>query len=85
MGIRTITIKVCDRCGAENAGDESRKNEWGETTVAWKGHTGGRAWDGAAGGCNHEGKAWLCLACSKAFLAFMKGASQAAEVERNHG
>lgn len=71
---KTITVAVCDRCKRE--GDTSEtvgRQQWGETHVAYKGHTGGRTWQGDAGGCSHEGKKWLCLQCTQHFLDFMSG------------
>lgn len=65
---------TCDRCGAAgDTGAMEGRNQWGELNVSYTGHQGGRAWDGAAGGVNIKGKAWLCMACTDAFLAFMKG------------
>ncbi|WP_061957159.1 hypothetical protein [Cupriavidus pauculus] len=71
MGTRTITIKECDRCGNEIASIDAGANEWGETTIKYQGHTGGRTYDGSAGGVNHKGEALLCLKCTRGFLAFM--------------
>ena len=76
MGKRTVqrVVVECDRCKTtENTGDMEGRDEWGETSLSWSGHTGGRCYDGSAGGCNHEGKGWLCLRCTRDFLAFMRG------------
>jgi hypothetical protein len=77
---KTITIAVCDRCKREgDTGDATSRNEWGETNLHYKGHTGGRTNQGDAGGCNHEGSKWLCLDCTRHFLDFL-GGKQAASV-----
>lgn len=70
---KQITIATCDRCKREgDTGDMEGRNEWGETYLTYKGHTGCRAYDGAAGGCNHESKAWLCLTCTRALFDFLQ-------------
>lgn len=71
MGIRTFTVKTCDRCGQE-IDDDVNSNEWGEAQLAWRGHIGARAWNGDAGGSNIEGKVLLCLPCTRLFLDFVK-------------
>ena len=65
---------TCDRCGAVgDTGNTEGRQQWGELEVIYIGHQGGRAWDGCAAGNNIKGKAWLCMACTDAFLKFMKG------------
>jgi hypothetical protein len=74
VATKTITINVCDRCGAESdAADYMAGNAWGQMTIDYHGDTGGRAYDGAAAGLNHKGKKWLCMACTDEFLTFMRG------------
>lgn len=71
MGIKTFTVKTCDRCGQE-IDDGSTTHEWGEAQVNWRGHASGRAWNGDVGGANFEGNALLCLPCSRLFQDFLK-------------
>lgn len=71
---KTVTVAVCDRCKREGDTSEMEgRQEWGEMTVGYRGHTGGRTLQGDAGGSSYEGKKWLCLHCAKAFLHFMSG------------
>lgn len=70
MGIKTITVKTCDRCGQE-IDDGSKSNEWGEIVVKWSGHFADRAWDGAAGGAGIKGESLLCLPCARLFQQLM--------------
>lgn len=73
MAIETVTTLICDRCGSRHDKDKLMAgNSWGEMTVKWNGHTGGRAWNGDAGGMNYADEAWLCEHCTHAFLVFMR-------------
>ncbi|MFY2599358.1 hypothetical protein ACOTHJ_32800 [Achromobacter xylosoxidans] len=70
MGIKTFTVKTCDRCERE-IDDGAKHSEWGEAQLSWRGHTAGRAWNGDVGGANFEGNALLCLPCARLFQQFM--------------
>jgi hypothetical protein len=70
---KTIIVAVCDRCKREGDTSDMDRQEWGETHVEYKGHTGSRSWQGDSAGCSHMGKNWLCLRCTRQFLDFMSG------------
>jgi hypothetical protein len=73
MGIQTITIKTCDRCGVTINDELSRDNpRAGAAHVNWRGHEGGLTMQGDSGGHSYEGKALLCMHCAEAFRAFMQ-------------
>lgn len=71
MGIQTVTIKTCDRCGARIL-PLHEVNETGELTVSWSGDQSAIAYDGAAGGISHKGSKLLCLSCMRGFFEFME-------------
>jgi hypothetical protein len=73
MGIQTITVKTCDRCGAQIHTLSAQHPETGELNLTWRGDHSGIGYDGAAGGASIKGEALLCLPCLHAFLAFTKG------------
>lgn len=84
MGIRTITVKTCDRCGAQIHGALSLKNpETGELSLTWQGHEGSLNLQCDAGGVCIVGAALLCLPCLRAFLAFTKGQRVGDERQRD--
>lgn len=74
MGIQTVIVKTCDRCGSNIHGEDDIHCEAGDLHIKWEGHTSGKCYDGSWGGVNLKGSALLCLPCLRKFQSFMKGA-----------
>lgn len=80
MGVQTVTIKTCDRCG-ERIHPLSRDNpEAGELHLKWRGDQSAIGWDGAAGGANLKGEGLLCRICLRKFFDWMKSGAAGVKV-----
>ncbi len=65
MGIQTVTIKTCDRCGSRIHELSKEHPIAGELVVTWKGHYSAYTVQGDAGGMNIKGAALLCHSCAE--------------------